>query len=152
VGDPSPIDPAAREVFSRFLAYGHPFWMVVTTGLLALALREGLSLRKARARGTGISSRARMLHVKVARVAVVALVLGAMAGPLSAVYLRGWSAFGTLHAWVASSVATLAIVTAVFGLRLYRGTGNRTALHGWLGLATVFGTAAAFLTGLVLLP
>ncbi len=153
MSDPAtPIDPATREVFARFLSYGHPFWMLLTTGLLALALREGLGLRKARLRGDGIGAGARMLHVKVARIAVIALVVGAALGPVSVLYLRGFEVLSSLHAWVALSVASLGVATGVLGWRLFRGNGSSAEVHGWLGLVTVFGTAAAFLTGFVLLP
>lgn len=126
--------------------------MVLVLACLALALKEGLSLRRNRKRGQARSARERRLHTAIAKFAVVCLLIGAAGGPLSAVWLRGWDAFATAHAWVALAVCGICIAAATLGLRLERGAVLDPELHGWLGLATILLSAAAFGTGFVLLP
>jgi hypothetical protein len=151
VSDPLPVDPATREVGARMLAYLHPLIMLVTIGLLALALKEGLGLRKSRLRSVP-STNSRTLHTRVAKIATTLLLVGAAAGPISAVWLRGWEALATLHAWVALAVGTVCLSAACLGLRLESGRMTNPEIHGWLGLATLFGAVGAFMTGFVLLP
>ncbi len=151
MSDPLPIDPAAREVGARMLSYLHPMIMLITMGLLALALKEGLGLRKARLQRRD-SGNTRRLHTRVAKIATVLLIVGAISGPISSVWLRGWEALATLHAWVALTVGGVCLTTAVLGLRLERGRFKNAEVHGWLGLATLFGAVGAFMTGFVLLP
>lgn len=151
MSDPFPVDPASREVGARMLAYLHPLIMLLTMGLLALALKEGLGLRKARL-GRVAADRPRSLHTRVAKIATSLLLVGAAAGPVSAVWLRGWEALATLHAWVALTVGAVCLCAACLGLRLESGRMTNPEIHGWLGLATLFGAVGAFMTGFVLLP
>jgi hypothetical protein len=141
---------------ARWLAYGHPAWMVVALCLAALALRAGMRLRAQR-QGRGVRAlqpRAELLraHLRLAKPAVVLVLLGFVAGPLSAVWLRGWSPFGKLHAWLGLAAALLFGTVAWLGHRLQAGRGGRPDTHGWLALLALLMGALAAVAGFVLLP
>ena len=142
------------------LAYLHPAWMVVSLALLALALRAGLRMRKARfarmARKPAPSgaSPAELLraHLRLAKPAVVLLLIGFVAGPASSFWLRDWQPFGKLHSWLGLLAAGLFVAAAILGHRLEGKRGGSPDLHGRLGLLGVLVAALAAMAGLVLLP
>jgi len=126
--------------------------MVGAIVLAVLALRAGVEVRRARARGRGRIARLRRRHVRLGKLAVPVVVVGFAAGPLSMAWLRDRAAFGTLHAAIGVTVAALFVVTAVWGRRVEQGRLDAAALHGRLALVAVIGAAAAAITGFVLLP
>ncbi len=80
------------------------------------------------------------------------LLLGAVAGPFSWVWLRGGEAFETFHGWVGVVAALLLVVTAVLGRRLERGASRAFDAHA---LAAAFATALVALAaaaGMAILP
>ena len=81
--------------------------MVLALALAALALRAGLAMRRRRRRGEAPERGLLASHLGVARPAVVLLLAGFVGGPLSALLLRDWTPFGTLHAWLGLSAALL---------------------------------------------
>ena len=135
----------------RLLAWLHPLWMLGSITLAGLALREGLLLRRARLGGRPRVPGARARHVRVAKLAVAAVILGFVAGPISMIWLRGRAPFETVHALLGCLAATCFAVTAFLGRRLERGAGQR-APHGALGLLAFLLAAAAAVAGFVLLP
>jgi hypothetical protein len=145
-------DPAAQEGLARWLAYGHPLWMLGALSLALLALRSGLALRSARRRGARREPRARRRHLALAKTALVMVAVGFVAGPLSMAWLRGREPFGTAHAWVGTAAAALFLAAGVLGRRLERGRGRPLDAHALLGTLAVLAGAAAALTGFVLLP
>ena len=126
--------------------------MLTSLAVAAAALRAGLRLRRARGRGERSRPDDRRRHMRLAKTALVLLGAGFVAGPASAVWLRGWEPFATLHAWAALLAVALFAATGWLGRQLERGALARRDLHAALGLAAVGAAAAAFLTGLVLLP
>ena len=126
--------------------------MLASIALAVVTLRLGLALRRARRSRLRRSGAAVMRHVRIARPTVAMLLAGFAAGPISAVWLRGWDAFSTAHAWVALLAITLFSATAVLGHRLHRGLGRPVEAHALLGLLAVLAAAAALGTGFVLLP
>jgi len=126
--------------------------MVGSIGLALLALRAGVEVRRARARGRGRISELRRRHLQLAKLAVPVLLLGFTGGPLSMWLLRGREPFGTLHALLGGIVATLFVLTAVWGRRVEQGRLDVATLHGRLALAAVIGAGAAAIAGFVLLP
>jgi hypothetical protein len=126
--------------------------MLTALSLAALALRSGLALRRARLRGRPGRAADRRAHLRVAKPAVVLLLVGFPLGPLSAVYLRGLEPLGTLHAAVALLAAALFAATGWLGRALERGALARRDAHAALALAALLAGAAAFATGFVLLP
>jgi hypothetical protein len=151
MSEPIPLDPAMRDVTARLLAYLHPLFMIITVGLLALVFKEGVTLRRARLK-QGVSSKNRSLHTRLAKLTTGLLLAGAISGPISSVWLRGWSAFESIHARITLSVLCLCLLTAILGRLLERHQFRRPDIHGWLGLATLLGAVAAFVTGFALLP
>ena len=73
-------------------------------------------------------------------------------GLIQALYLRGWSAFGTAHAWLASLALALFATTALLGRRLERGDRSRADTHALLAGLSLLAGVAAFGAGFVLLP
>ena len=135
--------------------------MVVTLVAAALTLRAGLRMRKAR---HARSARARRLpgaasahellkaHLRLAKPAVVLILIGFLAGPVSSFWLRGWDPFEKLHSWLGLAAASLFVAAAVLGRRLEQRRGGRPDLHGLLGLLGVLTAALTAMAGLVLLP
>jgi hypothetical protein len=126
--------------------------MVASLVLTGLALRAGLRLRQAR-RGQGPgAARARARHLRVAKPAVVVVLAGFVAGPLSMFFLRGRTPFATLHALLGSFAAGLFLAAAVLGHRIEEGASRAADVHGMLGLAAFLAAAGAAIAGFVLLP
>jgi len=126
--------------------------MLVGLGLAALALRSGLALRRAR-HGRGRRTPAlRPSHLRVARPAVLLLLVGFVGGPISAVWLRGWDAFDTFHG-VAGLVAAALFGSAGFlGHRMATGRSRARDAHALLGVLGVLAGALAAVAGFALLP
>jgi hypothetical protein len=137
---------------ARVLAYGHPVWMVVSTVVCGVALRAGLLLRRSRRfrqrRPVGL----RESHLRIAKPAVIAVLVGFVAGPVSAVWLRNLRPFGTFHGIVGLLAASLFLATAVLGLRLERGTVRAFDAHAITGLLAMLATLVAAVAGFVLMP
>lgn len=126
---------------------------MVGSVLLAVAtLRAGLAIRRRRQDGARPQAALRRRHLRLAKPAVVALLLGFALGPASAVWLRGWDGFSTLHGVFGALAALLFAATGVLGRRLERGRLSAREAHGLLGLLAVLVAAVAATTGLVLLP
>lgn len=126
--------------------------MVVSIALCGAALRVGLSLRRSRRFRTPRKPNARAAHLRIAKPAVVAVVVGFVAGPVSAVTLRGWDPFQTFHSLVAVVAAGLFVATAVLGRRLERGTARSFDAHALLALLAMLAALIAAVAGFVLMP
>lgn len=145
-------DPTHYDAWQRWLAWLHPAWMAVGLALGGLALRSGLALRRARAGRAPRTPALRPAHLRVAKPAVLMLLVGFVAGPVSAVWLRGWDAFHSFHSWVGLSAAALFAAAAVQGHRIEVHGSRRFDRHALLGgLALLLGGLAA-VAGFVLLP
>lgn len=91
----------------------------------------------------------------MARPAVVLLLAGFVGGPLSALFLRDWTPFGTLHAWLGLLAALLFGSAGWLGWRMQTGRLRRDKganLHGLLGTVGMVVGALAAAAGMVLLP
>lgn len=126
--------------------------MLAALTLAALALRSGLALRRARLRGQPRRAADRRAHLRVAKPALVLLLVGFPLGLLSAVFLRGFEPLGTLHAGAALLATALFSATGWLGRGLERGATAHRDAHAALALAALLAGAAAFATGFVLLP
>lgn len=126
--------------------------MIASIGLAILTLRVGLRLRRKRRARQPRSPAELRRHVRLAKPTVALLGIGFVTGPASAVWLRGWGAFETVHAWVAVVAISLFAAVATLGLRLENGRGRAVEAHALLGVLAVFAAAAALGTGFVLLP
>ena len=126
---------------------------MVASLLLALhVLRLGLAMRRRRQQSERRDPALMRRHARVAKRAVVMLLVGFSAGPISAFALRDWTPLATLHGWLGLLTASLFATAGYLGLRLERGRGRPVSAHGWLGLlALLLGALTAF-AGFVLLP
>jgi len=88
----------------------------------------------------------------VAKPAVVLIGVGFIAGPLSAIWLRDWTPFGSFHAWLGCLTVMLFATTAILGRRLEQGRGRPVEAHAILAGLAVMAAAVAAVAGLILLP
>ncbi len=126
--------------------------MGMAIALCALALRAGLRLRRSRLGPTRRTPAMRRRHLRLAKPGVALLLLGFVGGPLSAVWLRDWSPFGSFHAWLGVLAAGLFASAALLGRRLEQGRSRAFDLHALLGGLALLAAAVAAVAGFVLLP
>jgi hypothetical protein len=126
--------------------------MVLALGLCALALRAGLTLRRSRLGRIRRTPAMRRSHLRVAKPALVLLACGFVGGPLSALWLRDWTPFGSFHAWIGLLAAGLFAATALAGHRIETGQSRAFDAHALLGGVAVLAAAVAAVAGFVLLP
>jgi hypothetical protein len=146
------LDPTGSDALLRGLAWGHPLWMAISLCVVALALRAGLGLRRARLRRAPRSRAELDRHARLGKLAVILVVVGFAGGPLSMALLRGREPFGTAHALAGVCAALLFAAAGLLGRRLERARGRPLRAHAALALAATLAAAAAFATGFVLLP
>jgi hypothetical protein len=125
--------------------------MLASLALAILALRAGLAMRKRRTRGLGPKSGLMRRHLALAKPAVGLVLVGFGGGVVSAVMLRSWEPFDSLHGLVGLVVAALFALTGYAGQRAARGRGG-AGTHGLLGLSAVLLAALTAFAGFVLLP
>ena len=137
---------------AKALAHLHPAWMLVSLVLAVLTLRAGLALRRTRRGREPRDPGLRRRHLRLAKPTVALILTGFVGGPLSAVWLRGWEPFTSLHSLLGVAVATRFVAAALVGRRLERGRSRAFEAHARLGALAVLGAARAAVAGFVLLP
>jgi Protein of unknown function (DUF4079)/Eukaryotic cytochrome b561 len=146
-------DLAAQGGAAQLLAYAHPLLMLTALALVALALRAGLALRRARRRGARRDGRGYARHLRLAKLAVALLPVGFAAGVASAVLLRGWEALGSAHGWISSTTLALFLAAAFVGRKLERRSAPASPdPHALLGVLAALCAVASLFSGFVLLP
>jgi cytochrome b561 len=126
--------------------------MAVSVLSCGVALRAGLALRRTRRFRKRRPPGLRETHLRFAKPAVVAVLIGFLGGPVSAVLLRNWEPFRTFHGVVGLVVAALFAAAAVLGRRLERGRSRPYDAHALLGLLAMLAAVIASVAGFVLLP
>ena len=126
--------------------------MVVSVLLCGASLRAGLVLRRTRRFRTRRPPGLRETHLRFAKLAVIAVLIGFSGGPISAVLLRNWEPFLTFHGVVGLVAAALFAAVAVLGLRLERRRSRQHDAHALLGLLAMLAAVIASVAGFVLLP
>ncbi len=111
-----------------------------------------MRLRRNRVARVGRKEDLLRAHLRLAKPAVVMIGIGFLAGPLSAVWLRDWTPFGSFHAWLGCLVAILFAATAMLGRRLERGRGRPVEAHAILAGLAVMAAAVTAVAGFILLP
>ena len=91
-------------------------------------------------------------HLRLAKPAVVMIGVGFLAGPLSALWLRDWTPFGSFHAWLGGLAVILFATTAILGRRLEHGRGRPVEAHAILAGLAVMAAAVTAVAGFILLP
>ncbi len=151
------MDPTGHDSVARALAFLHPAIMLLALLLAALALRAGLQMRARRRRGSAPERGLLQAHLRVARPAVLLLLAGFAGGPISALLLRDWRPFGTLHAWLGIAAAGLFATAGFLGWKLQTGRAGRerprvASRHGLFGALALLVAAVTAVAGMVLLP
>lgn len=126
--------------------------MVASLGAVALALRAGLRLRRARFGRERRTPELLRAHTGVAKPAIAATCVGFLAGPISAAWLRDWTPFATFHAWIGALAVGLFLAVALLGWRLERRRGRPVDAHAAFAALAVLAAAVAVVAGMVLLP
>jgi hypothetical protein len=126
--------------------------MAVSIALAGATLRAGFALRRARLARRPAPRGARRRHLRLAKPTLVLLTIGFVGGWISAVWLRGWSAFETFHGVLGALVVLLFGLTASHGWRLEQGRGGSRQAHALLGALAMLGALVAAMAGFVLLP
>jgi len=126
--------------------------MLSSLGVVALALRSGLRLRRARRGAAPRRPELRRRHLRLAKPAVALVLAGFAGGPVSWVWLRGGEPLGTFHGAVGLLVAALFAAAAVLGRRLETGRSRAFDAHAACGGAALLLGALAAVAGFVLLP
>jgi hypothetical protein len=126
--------------------------MVASLGVVALALRAGLRLRRARFGREPRTPDLRRAHLRFAKPAIALIGVGFLSGPISAAWLRDWTPFATFHAWLGILAAALFLAVAIVGRRLEQHRGRPADAHAILAGLAVLAAAVAVVAGLVLLP
>jgi hypothetical protein len=137
--------------------------MLAALALAGLALRTGLDLRRRRARtapnpaagtapGTAPAGDLRRRHLRLAKPAVVMVLVGFVGGPLSAVFLRDWDPFASFHGWLGLLAAALFAAAAALGHRIEEGQSRAFDAHALLGMLALLLAAVTAVAGFVLLP
>lgn len=130
--------------------------MLLALALVLLALRAGLRLRGQR-QGRALAPvrpRGELLaaHLRLAKPAVALVLVGFVAGPVSAVWLRGWEPFSKFHSGLGLAAAALFVLVAFWGHRLETGKSRQAGRHGLAAVLAVLVAALAAVAGFVLLP
>lgn len=124
----------------------------MSLSLAVASLRLGLRLRRARLSRRPPPRGTRASHLRVAKPAVLCIGLGMLAGPASAVWLRGWQPIHSLHGVLGVLATGLFVATAWFGRRLESGDRSAHVAHAWLAALAVLAGAVTAVAGFVLLP
>jgi hypothetical protein len=120
--------------------------------LCGVALRRGLVLRRARRFRAPLPRSARAAHLRAAKVAVAAALLGFVGGPVSAVWLRHWEPFASFHGWVGLLAAALLAAAAGTGHRIEVHRARHFDAHALLGMLGLLAAVVGAVAGFVLLP
>src|SRR5262249_57316978 len=121
---------AGAEGLARVLAWAHPAWRRGWLAVAAAALRLGLRMRRARRAGARRPPELRRRHLRLARPAVLALLVGFTAGPISSVALRGWDAFASFHGFAGLAAAALFAAAGLLGHPIAPRPSRAAAPHG----------------------
>ena len=126
--------------------------MALSLLLAVAALRLGLRVRRARTAMKPPPRGTRQAHLRIAKPAVLCIGVGFLAGPASAIWLRGWDPIGTFHGVIGMLAAGLFAGVALYGRRLERGAADARSAHAWLAAAAMLAAGVAAIAGFVLLP
>jgi cytochrome bd-type quinol oxidase subunit 2 len=129
--------------------------MLVALALAGLALRTGLAVRRRRSGSAPLAptgGELRRRHLRLAKPAVVMVLVGFLGGPISAVFLRDWDPFASFHGWLGLLAAALFAAAAALGHRIEEGRSRAFDAHALLGMLALLFAAVTAVAGFVLLP
>ena len=120
--------------------------------LAALALRNGLAIRRARQTRRPPPRGARQRHLRLAQPAFFLLCIGFAAGIASAVWLRGFAPLRSFHGVLGTIAIALFVLTWRAGERLEHGDLSVRERHARLALAAMLVAVLTAIAGFAILP
>jgi len=126
--------------------------MLASIVACGITLRLGLQLRRGRRFRKPRPKDLRARHMRIAKPAVAAIVVGFVAGPISAIWFRDWEPLATFHGWIGILALALFVAAAVLGRRLEKRRDFAFDAHALLGLVAMLAAAIAAVAGFVLTP
>lgn len=136
----------------RLLAFVHPVWMVVSLGFALTTARLGIEIRRRHRAGRGVGGALRRRHLRLGRITLAFVVVGALLGPASMVGLRGRPLFESFHGVLGLVVTGLFLWTGHSGRALARGDRDARGLHRAVAAAAIAAALLSAMAGFVLLP
>lgn len=136
----------------RLLAFVHPIWMVSSVALALATARLGFEIRRRRRAGRPVGAELRGRHLRLGRLAISLVVVGAVAGPISMACFRGRPLFESFHGVLGLVVTGLFLWTGHSGRALARGDQTARPLHRLVAAAAISAALLSAVAGFVLLP
>ncbi len=134
------------------LVYGHPLLATLSLLLAFFVFRDGFAQRKQRLSRIPAPAATRPRHLKRGPVSAVLMIVSALIGLTSAVYLRDWKPLATFHGKLGVFTALLFLVMWLLGRRLAANDKQLAGPHGVLGLLALFAGGITGLLGISMLP
>lgn len=134
------------------LVYGHPLVATVTLFLAFFVFRDGFAQRKQRLRRIQAPPALRPRHLKWGPWSSGLMVVSAVGGIGSTVFLRKWDALATFHGKLGLATTLLFAVMWWLGRRLVAGDKHLAGRHGVLGLLGLFAGGLTGVLGISMLP
>jgi hypothetical protein len=136
----------------RLLAFVHPAWMVASLALALATARLGIRIRRRRQTGRPVGGTLRGRHLRLGRLAVTLVAIGAVLGPVSMAGLRGRPVFDSFHGVLGLVVTGLFLWTGYSGRALAKGDQAARGLHRLVAAAAIAAALLEAVAGFVLLP
>ncbi|MBL8911479.1 MAG: DUF4079 family protein [Archangium sp.] len=136
----------------ELLVYAHPALAAVAILLAFIVYRDGFAQRKLRLRKITPPEGSYARHLKLAPWNAALIITAAIGGLISAVALREWKPFDTLHGWFGVTTAVLFTLMWWLGRKLIRGQKHVAERHGLIGLLALFAAGITGVLGISLLP
>jgi len=157
------LDEAYRVQFlgRAMIAFIRPVWQAIAIAMVLVALRQGMGIRRARLRESGVPRPpARRRHVAVGLASLALLAIGEVIGAATMHWARHEPVFRTWHAWIGTAAVGLFALGGWYGLRLKSSMTGRPpreeaafrGLHVFCVGVALFLALVEVVVGLPLLP
>ena len=147
-----PVDLANQDETLATWAFVHPIAMAVVIVLGLFVYATGMRLRERRVKKKPTPKEHKDRHTRIAQPFVLLFFAGFIAGPLSAVYIRGFAPMNSAHGWLGAAALLLFATAGSLGMGLKQGRSSRAAVHGLLAVLGAMLALAAAIAGIELLP
>ena len=137
---------------NELLPYVHPLVGTLTLLLAFAVFRDGFAQRKQRLSRVPASAGSRSRHVKWGPWSSALMVLSAVLGIGSAIFLRNWKLLASFHGKLGVATVLMFLVMWWLGRRLNAGEKQLAGNHGVLGLLALFAGGLTGLLGISMLP
>lgn len=137
---------------NELLPYGHPLLGTLTLVLAFFVFRDGFAQRKQRLSRIPATAASRQRHLKFGPWSAGLMVVSALGGIVSAIYLRNWKFLASFHGKLGVATVLMFLIMWWLGRRLAAGEKQLAANHGILGLLALFAGGLTGLLGISMLP